>query len=466
MLNLNVVIMCGGNGTRLWPLSRKLLPKQFLNLTGELTMFQMTCKNAINLNPTKIVIVCNYKHNHIVDKQLKELNIDNYLIITEPEGRDTCAAITSATLLCESGDILVMTADHIWDNLKFAEIVTDGVEKIKEEKSIAFIGIKPSYPETGYGYIKTKKSEGSFRVSEFKEKPSLSLAKKYIKKKNYFWNSGVFLFNRNIMLKELRKFKPEIVLTVLKSIESASHGDKLVNLNSKFFSDVESISIDFAIMEKQTNGILLSYEGVWCDIGSFEALFNYMKKDKYNCVLNNETINIDSKNCLVMSENQKVGLVGCENLAIISTRDALLVCEKSKSQKIKELVNVLKKNKSYLIEYHTKVFRPWGWYVNIEGSDNGGFKVKRIGVYPGKRLSLQSHEKRSEHWVIVKGKAKVQVGKDFLILQPNQHIYIPKETLHRMENIGDDLVEFIETQIGDYLGEDDIKRYEDDFGRV
>lgn len=268
------------------------------------------------------------------------------------------------------------------------------------------------------------------------------------------------------MLKELRKFKPEIVLTVLKSIESASHGDKLVNLNSKFFSDVESISIDFAIMEKQTNGILLSYEGVWCDIGSFEALFNYMKKDKYNCVLNNETINIDSKNCLVMSENQKVGLVGCENLAIISTRDALLVCEKSKSQKIKELVNVLKKNKSYLIEYHTKVFRPWGWYVNIEGSDNGGFKVKRIGVYPGKRLSLQSHEKRSEHWVIVKGKAKVQVGKDFLILQPNQHIYIPKETLHRMENIGDDLVEFIETQIGDYLGEDDIKRYQDDFGRV
>ena len=466
MLNLNVVIMCGGNGTRLWPLSRKLLPKQFLNLTGELTMFQMTCKNAINLNPTKIVIVCNYKHNHIVDKQLKELNIDNYLIITEPEGRDTCAAITSATLLCESGDILVMTADHIWDNLKFAEIVTKGVEKIKEEKSIAFIGIKPSYPETGYGYIKTKKSEGSFRVSEFKEKPSLSLAKKYIKKKNYFWNSGVFLFNRNIMLKELRKFKPEIVLTVLKSIESASHGDKLVNLNSKFFSDVESISIDFAIMEKQTNGILLSYEGVWCDIGSFEALFNYMKKDKYNCVLNNETINIDSKNCLVMSENQKVGLVGCENLAIISTRDALLVCEKSKSQKIKELVNVLKKNKSYLIEYHTKVFTPWGWYVNIEGSDNGGFKVKRIGVYPGKRLSLQSHEKRSEHWVIVKGKSKVQVGKDFLILQPNQHIYIPKETLHRMENIGDDLVEFIETQIGDYLGEDDIKRYEDDFGRV
>ena len=186
MLNLNVVIMCGGNGTRLWPLSRKLLPKQFLNLTGELTMFQMTCKNAINLNPTKIVIVCNYKHNHIVDKQLKELNIDNYLIITEPEGRDTCAAITSATLLCESGDILVMTADHIWDNLKFAEIVTDGVEKIKEEKSIAFIGIKPSYPETGYGYIKTKKSEGSFRVSEFKEKPSLSLAKKYIKKKIIF----------------------------------------------------------------------------------------------------------------------------------------------------------------------------------------------------------------------------------------------------------------------------------------
>ena len=199
-----------------------------------------------------------------------------------------------------------------------------------------------------------------------------------------------------------------------------------MKLDKKFFSEVEAISIDFAIMEKQTNGILLDYNNYWCDIGSFEAIFNHMDKDVNDCVLSNDTINIDSKNCLVMSENQKVGIIGCENLAIISTRDALVVCDKSKTQKIKDLVTILKKNKCHMIEYHTKVFRPWGWYMNIEGSDNNGFKVKRIGVYPGKRLSLQSHIKRSEHWVIVTGKAKVQVGK-FFNSYPNQHIYIQKK---------------------------------------
>lgn len=466
MTDLTVVIMCGGNGTRLWPISRKLLPKQFLKLTGDLTMFQLSCKNAMNLEPKKLIIVCNGKHYHIIEKQIKELGIDNYLIISEPQGRDTCAAITSASLLAEDGNILVITADHIWDNNIFKDTVKDGLNKIKERKTIAFIGIKPTYPETGYGYIKSKKDKKFIKVVEFKEKPDSSLAKKYVRKGVYYWNSGVFLFQKDIMLEELRKSKPDIVLNVLKSIKSGDTTEKIVKLDNKLFSDVESISIDYAVMEKQTNGILLPYTGYWCDIGSFEAIFNHMKKDDNNCVLTDDTISIDSKNCLVMTENQKVGLVGCNNLAVISTRDALLVCDKGQSQKIKQLVGVLKKNKSHLTEYHTKVFRPWGWYVNVEGDDYGGFKVKRIGVYPGKRLSLQSHDKRSEHWVIVKGKAKVQVGKDFLILHPNQHVYIPKETLHRMENIGTDLVEFVETQIGEYLGEDDIKRYEDDFGRV
>ena len=268
------------------------------------------------------------------------------------------------------------------------------------------------------------------------------------------------------MLSELRRFKPDLVLNVVKSIDLSKRNGNIINLQKDIFSEIEAISIDYAIMEKQTNGILLKYDDYWCDIGSFKAIFNHMDKDENNCVLTKDVVNIDSKNCLVMSENQKIGLIGCNDIAVISTRDALLVCDKSQSQKVKDLVNILKKNNSHLIEYHTKVFRPWGWYVNIEGNDYGGFKVKRIGVYPGKRLSLQSHNKRSEHWVIVKGKAKVQVGKDFLILHPNQHVYIPKETLHRMENIGDELVEFIETQIGEYLGEDDIKRYQDDFGRV
>ena len=459
--------MCGGNGTRLWPLSRKLLPKQFLKLTGDLTMFQLSCENAMHLDPTQLVIVCNEKHHFIIQKQLKELSIENYIIVSEPMGKDTCATIATSTLICNENDnILVMTADHVWDKESFKESVLDGFKNLQETNQIGFLGIKPTHAEIGYGYIKVKDSGSKKIVTEFKEKPNIDLAKKYVKDKCYFWNSGVFLFNRNTMLENLKQYQKEILKNVELTIKNSNEKNNILNLNKNFFTKVESISIDYAIMEHQKEGLLVPYNKYWCDIGSFSAIFEHCEKDYNNCVLDNNVINIDSEDCLVMSENRKIGIIGCNNLAVIDTRDALLVCNKDKTQKVKNLVNILKKNNSHLPEYHTKVYRPWGWYINVEGSDDGGFKVKRIGVYPGKRLSLQSHYKRSEHWVIVKGKAKVQVGKDFQILHPNQHVYIPKETLHRMENIGEDMVEFVETQIGDYLGEEDIVRYQDDFGRV
>ena len=459
--------MCGGSGSRLWPLSRKLLPKQFLKLTSDLTMFQLSCNNAMSLNPSELVIVCNEKHHFIIQKQLEELNIDNYIIVSEPIGKDTCAAIATSTLLCNENDnILVMTADHVWDKESFKNSVLKGFNYIDKTQKIGFLGIKPSHPETGYGYIKSKQHNDEKIVVEFKEKPKLEVAKEYIKDENYYWNSGIFLFNRNTMIQNLKEHQEVILEQVELTLKNSEKKNNILKLNKDSFLKVKAISIDYAIMEHQKEGILIPYNDYWCDIGSFKALFEHCKKDENNCIVDSNVINIESNDCLVMSENRKIGVIGCNNLAIIDTRDALLVCNKDKTQKVKDLVNILKKNNSHLPEYHTKVYRPWGWYINVEGSDYGGFKVKRIGVYPGKRLSLQSHFKRSEHWVIVKGKAKVQVGKDFQILHPNQHVYIPKETLHRMENIGEELVEFVETQIGEYLGEEDIVRYQDDFGRV
>ena len=466
MSNLKIVIMCGGNGTRLWPYLENF-SKQFLKLTGDLTMFQLSCENAMHLDPTQLVIVCNEKHHFIIQKQLQELSIRNYIIVSEPSGKDTCAAIATSTLICNENDnILVMTADHVWDKESFKESVLDGFKNLQGTNQIGFLGITPTHPEIGYGYIKVKDVGIKKIVTEFKEKPNIELAKKYVKDKSYFWNSGVFLFNRNTMLQNLKKYQKDILKNVELTIKNSKKSNNILKLNKDFFTKVEAVSIDYAIMEHQKEGLLVPYNNYWCDIGSFNAMFKHCEKDDNNCVLDNNVINIDSKDCLVMSENRKIGIIGCNNLAVIDTRDALLVCNKDKTQKVKDLVKILKKNNSHLPEYHTKVYRPWGWYINVEGSDDGGFKVKRIGVYPGKRLSLQSHYKRSEHWVIVKGKAKVQVGKDFQILHPNQHVYIPKETLHRMENIGEDLVEFVETQIGEYLGEEDIVRYQDDFGRV
>lgn len=240
---------------------------------------------------------------------------------------------------------------------------------------------------------------------------------------------------------------------------------KKIKLNKEYFEKVEKISVDYAIMEKQENGKVISYNGYWCDIGSFEALYNHCDKDNNGNILSDDVVTINTKNCLIDSD-KLVTTIGLEDLIIIDDRDSLLITKKSDSQDVKKIVKELENKKRNEVICHSKVYRPWGWYINIDGNDYSGFKVKKIGVYPGKRLSLQSHNKRSEHWVITKGKAKVQVGMNFLILNANQYVYIPKESLHRMENIGENVVEFVETQIGEYLGEDDIIRYEDDFGRI
>jgi mannose-1-phosphate guanylyltransferase/mannose-6-phosphate isomerase len=465
MTSLNVVIMCGGSGSRLWPKSRDLFPKQFLTLTDpDLTMFQVNCKNALKLTPNKFIIVCNEKHNFLVEQQLEELFIKNYLIISEPYGKNTSAAIASASLVSDPNSLLVvLTADHVWDNQEFLNVINAGINKIND-KSVVFIGIQPTYPETGYGYIKCENEN----VLAFVEKPNIKTATKYLQEGNYLWNSGVFLFLNETIKKEFMNHASDIYSDVNETIKNSNKIKQCIHLNKDFFYKVRDESIDYAIMEKHKFGKIVAYQGYWCDIGSFESLFNHMKKDgdTNSNIISGDVLTLDTRNSYIESENRLITTIGIDNLVVIDTRDALLIAKKDDSQKVKDIVKQLKNLNREETNSHAKVFRPWGWYINIEGTNTTGFKVKRIGVYPGKRLSLQSHNRRSEHWVIIKGNARVQVGKDILNLEPNQHVYIPKETLHRMENPGDEIVEFIETQIGDYLGEDDIVRYEDDFGRV
>ena len=459
--NLSVVIMSGGAGTRLWPLSRKLLPKQFLKLTDNHdTMFQISCLNANKLNPEEFVIVCNEKHKFLASQQLEEVNIHNYKIICEPFGKNTAAAISVAcSVINQENNIFVMTSDHVWDSEELCNSITKA-KKINDNQNILVFGIKPTYPETGYGYIKYENNN----LIDFVEKPNLEKAKEYINE-NYLWNSGNFFFTNSYMINQLEKYAFDVINNVRLTLKNSNNQNKIISLNSEYFDKVPEISIDYAVMEKQEKGIVIKYDGFWADIGSLLSLHNFKEKDNNNNTKEGDIYTIDTCNCFIKSEERLVTTLNIENLAIVDTKDVLLVADINRSQDVKLFVKQLEKEKREEIVCHLKVFRPWGWYKNIEGNDLSGFKVKRIGVYPGKKLSLQSHNHRSEHWVIVKGKAKVQVGKDFLILNENQHVYIPKETLHRMENIGEEELEFVETQIGSYLGEDDIIRYEDDFGR-
>ncbi len=455
---MDCMIMCGGSGTRLWPLSRNKLPKQFLKLTDEkYSMFQLTVLRAQNIKSiSKYYIVSNLTHNFLVKQQMEELGISNYLLVSEPFGKNTCGAISTVSQITDQKLLLVMSSDHIWSDDKFVDSVSCAQNIIS---NVVVFGIKPTYPETGYGYINYNKNQ----LIKFVEKPKLEIATEYINSGDYLWNSGNFLFDVDYLNNQLKAHACDIFTMVKETLVNSKTLDNEIKLNPDFFKNVRDDSIDFAVMEHVTGGKVVVYDGYWSDIGSFKSLYDYYSKDSNNNVLQSKTNILNTTNCFVKSDKLVV-LNNVKDLTIVDTSDALYIGNTDKAQDIKLLVNEIKKDNKPILEVHTKEYRPWGWYINIiEGS---GFKVKRIGVYPGKRLSLQSHNCRSEHWVLVKGTAKLQVGKDFHTITKNQHTYIPVGVLHRIENIGEEDVEFIETQIGDYLGEDDIVRYEDDFGRL
>ena len=472
---MNIVILCGGNGTRLWPLSRKKLPKQFLSLTNDQTMFQNTVMRFQHLKQhtmqiNQYTIICNKEHGFMVDEQMKALNLsDKYTIICEPFGKDSAPAVCIASLFGDEQDTtLIVPCDHIFDDEELCKLIYKGVNQYIDNAIITF-GVKPTYPETGYGYIEIN---SDCKTIGFKEKPDEVIAVSYIENGNYVWNAGLFMFYNKTMVNCFKKYAPDILNICKNTLDNSITRGNTLQLNNDLFQACESISIDYAIMEPLSlddsacvSAYTLPYIHKWSDIGSFKSLYDESEKDTNENVIKCDTTLHETSGCYIDSDNAHVTMLGVTNLIVINHRDTLLIADKVHSQDVKKIVNNLPEDKSDLKVVHSTAFRPWGWYINVEGGDYSGYKVKRIGVYPGKRLSLQSHSKRSEHWVITKGRARVQLNNDTFDMGPNEHIYIPVEALHRMENIGDEIVEFVETQIGEYLGEDDIIRYEDDFGR-
>ncbi len=459
---LDIVVLCGGNGTRLWPISRSKYPKQFVKLIDEdYSLLQMTALRAKKLNPSSLIFIVNANYDFIIKKQLDDISLMDYKIISEPESKNTSPAIAIAcNIFGDDSNILVMASDHIWDDDKFINLVNDGLKYIND--GIVFFAIKPTNPNTEYGYIKFNGN----KLVRFVEKPNYDNAVKFITDGTYYWNSGVFLFKNSIMKNEFNKKYPNMLECTKNAILKSVKTKTSLKLDHEEFGKVENISIDYAIMESYNNGYIVMYDGLWSDVGSYDSIHKYLPKDDNNNVANlNNVEMVNTYNCYIKSDNRLIATIGLNNTIIVDTKDALLVADINRCKDIKTIVSNLDTNHKQEKDVHLKEFRPWGWYETIDGNDHSGYKVKRIHVYPGMKLSLQSHTQRSEHWVITKGNGKVTIDDKYHILGVDEYAFISIGTKHRIENIGDNTLEFIETQIGEYLGEDDIIRYEDDWGR-
>ena len=462
------VILAGGGGVRLWPLSREFYPKQFINLVNDTSLFQDTIMRLPDELYSPLVI-CNEEHRFIVAEQLRQINSSNKGIILEPIGKNTAPAIAIAAmnLLNEREDpiLLVLSADHLIDNnQKFLKTIRIA-RKIAEQGKMVAIGVQPNKPEIGYGYIEVDNSEKNeyYNIISFTEKPNLKAATKCLNSGNHYWNSGIFIFKASVYLNELKKYEPEIFTICKKSCVNPPKDLDFIRLDNEEFYKCPNKSIDYAVMEKTNNGVVVPFDGSWSDIGSWEALWSSKVKDSNNNVSEGDVVLKKVQNSYIHSSNRLIVANNISDLIIIDTQDALLVSSKKSSQDIKNIVQNLKKDNRSEPNNHRKVYRPWGYYDSIDTGK--GFQVKRIFVNPGAKLSLQKHKKRSEHWVIVKGIALITCGKKVFQLNENQSTYIPKEEIHRLENKSDSPLEIIEIQTGDYLGEDDIIRLEDDYHR-
>ena len=462
------VILSGGSGTRLWPLSRKLYPKQFLSLVNETTLFQDTVKRLPE-ETSDPVIICNEEHRFIVSEQLRQIESGNKGIILEPVGKNTAPAIALAaiSLLSKKEDptLLILSADHLIEgNEKFCEAIKIASQIAEKGKMVTF-GIHPNKPETGFGYIEVNNSKIGqyYNIVSFTEKPNFEIAKKYLASGVHYWNSGIFMFKASVYLRELKKYEPEIYAICKKSYTKRHKDLDFIRLDNKEFYKCPDKSIDYAIMEKTKVGVVVPFNGNWSDIGSWQSLWEARPKDTNNNVSEGDVILNEVRNSFVYSPNRLVSVNDLSDLIVIDTQDALLVSSMKNSQNIKTIVKKLKSENRAESDNHQKVYRPWGYYNLI---DHGkGFQVKRIFVNSGAKLSLQKHEKRSEHWIIVKGVARVTCGEKVFQLKENESTYIPKGEIHRLENVNKTPLEVIEVQTGTYLGEDDIIRLEDDYLR-
>jgi len=465
-MQITPVILSGGSGTRLWPLSRKQHPKQYLSLADEQTMLQATIQRLQGLeNLGCPIVICNQEHRFLVAEQLQQINIEKPMIILEPEGKNTAPAIAAAAHYIKDGLMLILPADHIiQDTQAFHQSINIAIKQAEQDKLVTF-GITPVEPNTGYGYIE-KSSEivdQVYKIKRFVEKPGLETAKQYLKDGNYLWNSGMFLFTAQNYLKELNKYNAKISESCKQAIEKAKQDYDFLRLDSAAFSESPADSIDYAVMEKTENAAVVPLDAGWNDIGNWSALYQIGEKDKNNNVIKGNAITTETTNSYINANHHMIATIGIDDLIIVDTADATLVASKDKTQQVKQIVEQLQQQNRTEEQLHRKVYRPWGWYDTI---DNGHrFKVKRICVTPGATLSLQKHHHRAEHWIIVKGTAKITNGNKTELLTENQSTYIPIGTAHRLENPGKLPLEMIEVQSGSYLGEDDIERIEDNYGR-
>mgnify|MGYP004001054915 FL=1 len=463
------VILSGGSGTRLWPLSRKLHPKQFIELVGRNTLFQEAVLRLPELVEDPIVI-CNEEHRFLAAEQLREIDRSASSIILEPIGKNTAPAIALAALKSirdnKNAILLVLSADHLIQDVgKFHQAVEFAEKQADQDKLVAF-GITPNKAETGYGYIRAGdcQDENYFNIDEFVEKPDYETAQKYIDSGEYFWNSGMFMFKASVYLDELDKYEPEILNACKKSCQTEFHDLDFIRLNKDEFLRCPSQSIDYAVMEKTKKSVMVELDASWSDVGSWSALWDSQTKDNNNNFVFGDVILDKVNNSYIRSaSNRLVSVIGVSNLVIVDTQDAILVADKSQDQLVKNIVQNLQDSKRSECDHHRKVFRPWGHYDSIDVEDD--FLVKRILVKPRSKLSLQKHQYRAEHWVIVKGYAKVTCGDKIFKLEENQSTYIPLGVVHRLENTGDVPLEVIEIQTGKHLYEGDIVRLEDDYKR-
>ena len=465
------VILSGGSGTRLWPLSRKQYPKQYLPLVGDNTMLQETILHLNGLdNLADPIIVCNADHRFLVAEQCQQVDIKNPTILLEPIGRNTAPAIAAAALqslkVTDDAVLLVLSADHVIQDVGVFHQAINIASQQAQAGKLATFGIVPTDANTGYGYIKSSEdsNDGAHKVEEFVEKPDLKTAESYLEQGNYLWNSGMFMFKATTLINELTVHSLDIVNSVSDAVNNAAQDLDFIRLDKQAFESSPSDSIDYALMEKSDNVVVVPLDAQWNDIGAWSALHDIGTKDANGNVIKGDVITQDTTNTYINANHHMVATIGVDNLIIVDTPDATFIATQDKAQEVKSIVEFLQANGRDEGVMHRKVSRPWGWYDSIESGKH--FQVKRLHVNPGAKLSLQMHHKRAEHWVVVSGTATAINGEEVLTLKEGDSTYIPIGTTHGLENKTNEQLEVIEVQSGAYLGEDDIVRFEDIYGRV